>query len=52
MTAPDQRLEADATRVDGVWRMLIRVRVRVGADGTPAPQVEALSTHRIGRHEV
>ncbi len=30
------------------WRVLFRVRVHVGADGTPAPQVEAMSTHRVG----
>lgn len=34
------------------WRVLFRVRVQVGADGTPAPQVEAASTHRIGLPEV
>jgi hypothetical protein len=30
------------------WRVLFRVRVLVGADGTPAPAVEAMSTHRVG----
>ena len=30
------------------WRVLFRVRVHVGADGTPAPLVEAMSTHRVG----
>ncbi len=30
------------------WRVLFRVRVRMGADGTPAPVVEAASTHRVG----
>jgi hypothetical protein len=30
------------------WRVLFRVRVRMGADGTPAPVVEATSTHRVG----
>ena len=34
------------------WRVLFRVRVHVGADGTPTPQVEAASTHRIGLPEV
>ncbi len=34
------------------WRVLFRVRVHVGADGAPAPQVEAVSTHRIGLPEV
>src|SRR5712692_1271670 len=33
---------------DETWRVLFRVRVRMGADGTPAPQVEAASTHRVG----
>lgn len=30
------------------WRVLFRVRVRMDAEGTPAPQVEAMSTHRVG----
>ena len=30
------------------WRVLFRVRVHVGDDGTPAPLVEAMSTHRVG----
>jgi len=30
------------------WRVLFRVRVRMDADGTPAPLVEAMSTHRVG----
>jgi hypothetical protein len=30
------------------WRVLFRVRVHVGPDGTPAPLVEAMSTHRVG----
>ena len=30
------------------WRVLFRVRVRMGDDGTPAPEVEAMSTHRVG----
>jgi hypothetical protein len=30
------------------WRVLFRVRVHVGADGMPAPLVEAMSTHRVG----
>ena len=34
------------------WRVLFRVRVHVGADGTPAPHVEAASTHRIALPEV
>jgi hypothetical protein len=34
------------------WRVLFRVRVHLGPDGTPAPQVEAASTHRIALPEV
>jgi len=34
------------------WRVLFRVRVHLGQDGTPAPVVEAMSTHRIGFSEV
>lgn len=34
------------------WRVLFRLRVRVGADGIPAPVVEAMSTHRVGFSEV
>ena len=34
------------------WRVLFRIRVRVGTDGTPAPVVEAMSTHRVGFSEV
>jgi len=34
------------------WRVLFRVRVHVGEDGTPAPLVEAMSTHRVGFSEV
>lgn len=30
------------------WRVLFRVRVRVDADGVPAPFVEAVTTHRVG----
>ncbi len=30
------------------WRVLFRIRVLVGADGTPGPVVEAMSTHRVG----
>jgi hypothetical protein len=30
------------------WRVLFRVRVHVGADGTPSPAVEAMSSHRVG----
>jgi len=30
------------------WRVLFRVRVHVDADGTPAPAVEAMSSHRVG----
>lgn len=33
------------------WRVLFRVRVHVGTDGTPAPAVEAMSTHRVGISE-
>lgn len=33
------------------WRVLFRVRVHVGADGTPAPAVEAMSSHRVGFSE-
>jgi hypothetical protein len=33
------------------WRVLFRVRVHVGSDGTPAPVVEAMSTHRVGFSE-
>ena len=34
------------------WRVLFRVRVHLGSDGTPAPVVEAMSTHRVGFSEV
>jgi hypothetical protein len=34
------------------WRVLFRVRVRLDAQGTPAPEVEAMSTHRVGFSEV
>jgi hypothetical protein len=30
------------------WRVLFRVRVRMDAEGTPAPLVEAMNTHRVG----
>jgi hypothetical protein len=30
------------------WRVLFRVRVHVGLDGTPSPVVEAMSSHRVG----
>ena len=30
------------------WRVLFRIRVRVNAEGIPAPIVEAMSTHRVG----
>jgi len=30
------------------WRVLFRVRVHVGVDGTPSPVVEAMSSHRVG----
>ena len=30
------------------WRVLFRVRVRMDAEGMPAPTVEATSTHRVG----
>lgn len=30
------------------WRVLFRVRVHVGVDGTPAPVIEAMSSHRVG----
>jgi hypothetical protein len=33
------------------WRVLFRVRVHVGSDGTPEPAVEAMSTHRVGFSE-
>jgi hypothetical protein len=33
------------------WRVLFRARVHVGSDGTPAPAVEAMSTHRVGFSE-
>ena len=33
------------------WRVLFRVRVHVGEDGTPAPRVEAMSAHRVGFSE-
>lgn len=34
------------------WRVLFRVRVRMRADGTPAPIVEATTTERVGLSEV
>ena len=34
------------------WRVLFRVRVRMRDDGTPAPIVEAMTTHRVGFSEV
>lgn len=30
------------------WRVLFRVRVRIGEDGAPSPLVEAMSAHRVG----
>ena len=33
------------------WRVLFRVRVRMAADGTPEPLVEAMTTHRVGLAE-
>jgi hypothetical protein len=33
------------------WRVLFRVRVHMDAEGTPAPIVEAMSTHRVGFSE-
>ena len=37
-----------AVKEHETWRVLFRVRVHLGADGTPAPVVEAMSTHRVG----
>ena len=34
------------------WRVLFRVRVRMLEDGTPAPAVEAMSSHRVGFSDV
>jgi hypothetical protein len=41
-----------AVKEKETWRVLFRVRVRMGEDGTPAPMVEAMSTHRVGFTEV
>ena len=41
-----------AVKEHETWRVLFRVRVRMSADGTPAPVVEAMSTHRVGFTEV
>jgi len=37
-----------AVKEHETWRVLFRVRVHMGADGMPAPLVEAMSTHRVG----
>lgn len=34
------------------WRVLFRIRVRMGADGTPSPTVEAMTTQPVGPGEV
>ena len=41
-----------AVKAHETWRVLFRVRVRIQTDGTPAPFVEAMSTHRVGFSEV
>ena len=41
-----------AVKEKETWRVLFRVRVRMAEDGTPAPVVEAMSTHRVGFTEV
>ena len=41
-----------AVKEHETWRVLFRVRVRMQADGTPTPAVEAMSTHRVGFSEV
>ena len=41
-----------AVKEKETWRVLFRVRVRMSEDGTPAPVVEAMSTHRVGFTEV
>lgn len=33
------------------WRVLFRVRVRMEDDGTPSPQVETVTTERVGLSE-
>lgn len=37
-----------AVKEHETWRVLFRVRVRMGADGAPTLAVEAMSTHRVG----
>ena len=41
-----------AVKEHETWRVLFRVRVRMSADGTPTPAVEAMSTHRVGFSEI
>ncbi len=33
------------------WRVLFRIRVRMEADGTPAPHVDGVEAHRVGFNE-
>ena len=41
-----------AVKEKETWRVLFRVRIHMGDDGTPEPLVEAMSTHRVGFSEV
>jgi hypothetical protein len=36
---------------DQTWRVLFRLRVHVGDDGTPAPVIEAITSHPVGFSE-
>jgi hypothetical protein len=36
---------------DQTWRVLFRLRVRVAGDGTPAPAIEAITSHPVGFSE-
>lgn len=33
---------------DQTWRVLFRLRVHIGDDGTPAPVIEAITSHPVG----
>ena len=36
---------------DQTWRVLFRLRVHIGDDGTPAPGIEAITSHPVGFSE-
>jgi hypothetical protein len=36
---------------DQTWRVLFRLRVHIGGDGSPAPAIEAITSHPVGFSE-